>query len=224
VFAFGSVVSSNETYRRYAASSIEAVREPGDVVVVKRGQECIFRAYNDILDEVSGKDDLEAVVLMHQDVEIHDPEFHSKVRKRFSDPRVAILGPIGGIGITSMSWWRCERPVGSIYWNMFPGLSLEDVFDTRGEVLGPGGDAEPVDSLDGLLMVLSPWAARELLFDEALGPAFHGYDADICFQARQRGRLVYAEPLAVSHHNDARPSDPEGFRRAYVSFAEKWGF
>ncbi len=43
-----------------------------------------------------------------------------------------------------------------------------------------------VDSIDGFVMVLSPWAVRELRFDESLGK-IHGYDFDLCLQVRDAG-------------------------------------
>ena len=43
-----------------------------------------------------------------------------------------------------------------------------------------------VETLDGFLLVLSPWAVRTLRFDESLGE-FHGYDLDFCLQVREAG-------------------------------------
>ena len=44
-----------------------------------------------------------------------------------------------------------------------------------------------VDSIDGFVMVLSLWAVRNLRFDESLGK-LHGYDFDICMQAKAATR------------------------------------
>ena len=45
-------------------------------------------------------------------------------------------------------------------------------------------------------MVLSPWAVRELRFDESLGK-LHGYDFDICMQARAAGKKVVTADFRV---------------------------
>ena len=45
-------------------------------------------------------------------------------------------------------------------------------------------------------MVLSPWAVRELRFDESLGK-LHGYDFDICMQARAAGKKVVDAPTSA---------------------------
>src|SRR5205085_5644484 len=79
-----------------------------------------------------------------------------------------------------------------------------------------------VDTVDRVLLVLSPWVVRHLRFDEALGPR-HGYEFDLCRQARAAGRKVIVENLAVAH---ARPlgviDDPEAWIEAHVRAAEKW--
>ena len=49
-----------------------------------------------------------------------------------------------------------------------------------------------VESLDGFVMAFTPWAMRNLRFDESLGK-LHGYDLDICLQAREAGKKVAAE-------------------------------
>ncbi len=43
-----------------------------------------------------------------------------------------------------------------------------------------------VDTVDGLIMVLSPWTVRNVRFDESLGSQLHGYDFDLCLQVQRR--------------------------------------
>src|SRR5436190_10029638 len=71
-------------------------------------------------------------------------------------------------------------------------------------------------------MVLSPWAVRELRFDESLGD-LHGYDFDICMQARAAGKkVVTADFRVVHHHSLDLISDPEAWTLACIRLAEKW--
>src|SRR5438477_61536 len=80
-----------------------------------------------------------------------------------------------------------------------------------------------VDSLDGFVMVLSPWAVRELRFDESLGTSLHGYDFDFCCQARAAGKkVVTADVQVVHHHSLTLVSDPEAWIAAHMRLAEKW--
>ena len=52
-----------------------------------------------------------------------------------------------------------------------------------------------VDAIDGFVMAVSPWAVRNLRFDESLGK-IHGYDFDFCAQARAAGHKVVTADLA----------------------------
>ncbi len=71
-------------------------------------------------------------------------------------------------------------------------------------------------------MVLSPWAVRELRFDESLGK-LHGYDFDICMQARAAGKkVVTADFRAIHHHSLELINDPETWTQTYIRLAEKW--
>jgi hypothetical protein len=76
--------------------------------------------------------------------------------------------------------------------------------------------------VDGFLMVLSPWAVRNVRFDESLGP-LHGYDVDFCLQVRKAGRkVVTADLRAVHNHSLELVSDADGWIDAHMRIAEKW--
>jgi GT2 family glycosyltransferase len=69
---------------------------------------------------------------------------------------------------------------------------------------------------------MSPWAVRELRFDESLGQ-LHGYDYDMCLQARAAGKKVIAEDLRVVHHHSLKLlQDVDGWISAHIRVAEKW--
>jgi hypothetical protein len=71
-------------------------------------------------------------------------------------------------------------------------------------------------------MALSPWAVRELRFDESLGQ-IHGYDFDFCCQARAAGKkVVTADFRAIHHHSLELIRDTGGWIEAHVKVAEKW--
>ena len=70
--------------------------------------------------------------------------------------------------------------------------------------------------------MLSPWAVRELRFDESLGQ-LHGYDFDFCLQVRAAGRKVVTADFRAIHHHALEPfSDAEDWIAAHVRVAEKW--
>jgi GT2 family glycosyltransferase len=127
------------------------------------------------------------------------------------------------VGVRSIAWWE-----GAVTWASFTH---------RYEELGGGdfpamtwdsSDVPPVakigevDSIDGFLMVIPPWAVHELRFDETLG-MLHGYDFDFCCQVRAAGKKVITADLrAIHHHSLELISDPEGWMATYIRLIEKW--
>jgi hypothetical protein len=207
MIAFAVCVGSEEKYRRYAAPGIRLACEPDSIVAEVTTTESIFSAYNEVLEALAPRQDLEALVLLHEDTEIVDTAFCEKLRARLAQPGVAVVGAIGARGVTSLAWWE--------------GKGYGRAIETRG-VVDFGGGSHDVDSVDGLLMALSPWAVRELRFDEQSFTGFHGYDADICFQARAAGRRVVVEELALVHHTKGGYGDLEAFKRCDSAFRAKW--
>ena len=207
MIAFAACVGSADKFRHYALPGIRLAAEPDSLVAEAATDRSIFAAYNEVLDAVGGRDDLEALVLLHEDTEIVDPGLGAKLRHRLSDPGVAVVGPIGARAVTSLRWWE--------------GEGRGRVRETRG-LVDFGGGVHDVDVLDGLMLVLSPWAVRTLRFDEERFSGFHGYDADICLQARAAGRRVVVDELAVVHHTKGGYGDEAAFRRADELWRAKW--
>jgi hypothetical protein len=96
------------------------------------------------------------------------------------------------------------------------------VFERRGVIAHSWHDPD-VDMVDGLLMVLSPWAVANLRCDSDRFAGFHGYDADLCFSARAAGRKVMVEELSVFHHTKGGYGDAASFAAADAAFRAKWG-
>jgi GT2 family glycosyltransferase len=224
MIAFGSSITDSEAYARYAERGIRLVAEPDSEIIAQAASAgSIFRTYNILCDRVADRDDLEALVLLHQDAEIVDPDFCQKVRAALSDPQVAIVGCAGAVGVRSIAWWE-----GSVTWAGF-----SHVYDELGggEIPAPTWDPDDlpayaetgeVDSIDGFVMALSPWAVRELRFDESLG-YLHGYDFDICMQARTAGRkVVTADFRALHHHSLNLVQNTDRWIEAHIRVAEKW--
>jgi Glycosyltransferase like family len=223
VIVFGTAVTDPETYERCAVPGIRRVAEADSVVLAHQTAGSLFRNYNLLLDMAAAHDGLEALVLVHQDAELEDPDFVKKVRTALRDPDVAIVGCVGAVGVRSIAWWQ-----GAVTW-----ASVTHRYQEYGggdtEAAGWDPDKLPsyaqpgeVDVIDGVVMVLSPWAVRELRFDESLGN-LHGYDFDICMQARSKGRKVVTTDFRVIHHHSLELiKDPETWTLAYIRLVEKW--
>src|ERR671919_744047 len=106
MIAFGCPITDGRAYAQYAERGIELVREPDSKVFAYQSAGSLFRTYNLFLDLAKKLDHLEALVLLHQDAEIVDPEFCTKVRKALQDPEVAIVGCGGALGVRNIAWWQ----------------------------------------------------------------------------------------------------------------------
>jgi len=223
VFVFGCPVTKEEVYEECAAPGLELVKEPDSEIMAIDSAGSLFRNYNLLMDRVADREDLEALILLHQDAEIVDPEFCAKVRRGLRDPDVAVLGCAGAIGVRSIAWWE-----GSVVWAAYKhrfremgGGEIPAMTWREDEIPGYARTGE-VDSIDGFVMALTPWAIRNLRFDESLG-MLHGYDFDICLQAREAGKKVAVENMRVIHHHSLELiSDIEAWTDAHMRVAEKW--
>lgn len=223
MIVFGTAVTDPETYDRCAAAGIQRAAEPDSVILAHQTAGSLFRNYNLLLDMAVEHEGLEALVLVHQDAELDDLDFATKVREALRDPDVAIIGCVGALGVRSIAWWQ-----GAVTWASVTHRYQEyGGGDTEAAGWDPGklpSYAHPgeVDSIDGVVMVLSPWAVRKLRFDESLGN-LHGYDFDLCMQARAAGRKVVTANFHVIHHHSLELiSDPEAWTQSYIRLVQKW--
>lgn len=224
MIALGTAVTQDAVYEECARPGFDLIREPDTELLVFPAAGSIFRSYNLILDRASRIEGLEALVLVHQDAEIIDPEFLTKVRTAMSDPDVAIVGCAGAFGVRSIAWWE-----GLVTWAAYthkypewgggeiPGLTW--IPDRTPSYTRPG----EVDSVDGFVMAFSPWAIQNLRFDESVGSALHGYDFDICMQAKAAGKKIMVEDMRVIHHHNLELiSEGEAWVEVHMKLARKW--
>jgi hypothetical protein len=220
MLAFGCSIILPDAFQRFALPGIERAREEDSVVLPHAAAGSVARSYNLLLDSVAELPGLEAAVLLHEDAEILDADFGAKLRDAFADPAVAIVGCVGARGAKDIAWWD-----GAISWNSAPYRYGEA---GGGELVfgGPNAVAAPtpgeVDTVYGVLLAFSPWAAQNLRFDESIG-MLHGYDFDLCRQARAQGRKVLAADLRVAHHHSLDlVSDIEIWVAAHMRSSELW--
>ncbi len=224
MIAFGCAVTDSELYQRFAGPGIRLAAEPDSTQLAHAAPRSVVRTYNLILDQAAADEDLEALVIVDQQVEILDPLLCHKLRRAFGDPEVAVVGCAGAVGVRSIAWWEgTAARASSVYRSAelggeFPGFipdgwnPHEQSVDLRGEV----------DTVDGLLMALSPWAVRNVRFDESLGPRY-GYDFDFCTQVRAADRKVVIEDLKVAHYFPLGVlQDPDTWVEAHMKASEKW--
>jgi Glycosyltransferase like family len=223
MIAFGVSITSPDAYRRFAEPGVRRAAELDSVVYPFAAAGSIFRSYNLLLDTAAAHDDLEALVLVHQDAEIVDSDFCDKVRRALGDPDVGVVGCVGAIGVRSIAWWE-----GSVTWASFihrygeHGGGDLPAFSWKADEMPPYARTGEVDTVDGFLMALSPWVVRNVRFDESLGQ-LHGYDFDFCLQVRAAGRkVVTADFRAIHNHSLELVSNHDTWVEAHMRIAEKW--
>src|SRR5262249_17861722 len=142
-----------------------------------------------------------------------------KVRDALRDQEVGAIGCAGANCVHSIAWWEGEVVSASVRqrYQEYHGGEIDSVsWATR-----KPPPAE-VEALDGQLLVLSPWAVRNLRFDETLLLG-HGFDLDFSLSVRQAGRKLLVSDLRVLHHRSLELiNDLEVWIEAHIRLAEKW--
>ena len=224
MIAFGCSITAPDVYARCAERGLRLVAEPDSEIIANAAAGSLFRSYNLLINTVADRDDLEALVLVHQDSEIIDPDFCKKLRDVLRESDVGVVGCVGAIDVRSIAWWE-----GSVTWasfihrySEFGGGDLPSL--TWGsENLPAYARTGEVETLDGFVLALSPWAVKNIRFDEGLGSQIHGYDLDFCLQVREAGnRVMTADFKVVHHHSLQLVSDPDVWINAHIKIADKW--
>lgn len=202
MIGYGCCVGSWEKLRRNVIP-----RTGGRPLLALSGQTQLTVAYNTILDAHRGRG-LDAVILLHDDLEIVDPDAEAVFLAALADPDVAMVGVCGGKGDASLAWWTSET-VGHQR--------------TDSGLLDFGQRAGDVAFIEGSIMVFSPWAVDNLRFDTRY-PGFLGYD-DICLTARAAGKRVSVVDVDTHHHSTVGFKSPqvrEAWDVAESIFQAKW--
>jgi hypothetical protein len=223
MIAFGCAITKPEVYERCAKVGIKLAAEPDSEVFALPAVGSIFASYNAVIERAAQCENLEALVLVHQDTEIVNADFTAKVRAALADPAAGVLGCVGAIGVRSIAWWEGSVALASFVhrYEDHGGGDLP-AFSWNVEDAPPYARFAEVDTLDGFLLVLSPWVVANIRFDESLGQ-FHGYDFDFCLQVREAGRKVMTIDCKAIHHHGLHPfTDPEPWIEAHMRVAEKW--
>jgi hypothetical protein len=198
---YGVCVGSWDKFTRNVAPRTE-----GRPLVALYGQTQLTTAYNTILDAYRGRD-LDAVILLHDDLEITDPRAERKFLEAMAAD-VALVGVCGGKGDKTLAWWTSETV----------GHQMTD-----SGMLDFGPRTGDVAFIEGSIMVFGPWAVENLRFDERY-PGFLGYD-DVCLTARAAGKRVVVADVDTHHHSTVGFKSPEIARAWDVAeeiFQEKW--
>lgn len=217
VIAFGCPIIAPDVYERGAKAGFDRAVEPDSVVYAHAASGSVARGYNLLFDTAAKLPELEALVVVHEDAEIVDPQFCAKLRAVIADPEVGVVGCVGAKDVGDIAWWD-----GEVTWSSATAHYGElGGGELRLETEAAASPGE-VDTVYGVLMAFSPWVVRNLRFEESVG-LLHGYDFDICRKARRAGKKVLAAELAVTHHHSLDLiEDIEIWVAAHMRAADLW--
>ncbi len=209
MIVFGTAISDREVYERIALPSIRRVREPDSPVLVREGYDSIQRPYNEMMDEAAGHPELEALILLHQDLELTDGSLLSRVRPLLKDPRTGLIGLLGACKVRLHCWTATENLFGT---SVAPGVEIRHSVGSH-----------EVQGVDGAMLVMAPWVVRSIRFGEALAERFHGYDVDFSLRVRAAGGRVICNDVPYIHHMSRLwEDDREAIRDAGIALARMW--
>ena len=221
VIAFGSAITKPELYRRCAEPGLRVAAEAGlREMFAFESIGSIFQSYNRVLDGRRGARrprGAGAAAPGHRDRGLR---LLRQVREALREPDVGLAGCVGAIGVRSIAWWEGSVTLASFI-HRYPEHGGGDLpaFSWAWAEAPPYARLGEVETLDGFLLVLSPWVVRNVRFDESLG-AFHGYDLDFSSPGpggREEGRD--GRPPAIHHHPLESFSDPQEWIDAHVKVA-----
>ena len=174
------------------------------------GHPSIAHSYNALIKEAKNRG-FRYLALCHQDLVFLSSDLKARVSKFFEDfPDTAVAGVIGARAVQNLKWWK--------------GTKIGSLIEGRGPIPGYIEEhrGEPVDAIDGCVMVLDISRLPEDLWFDTAYPGYHAYDVDFCFTVRARtDKKVRIIDLPV-YHATKGSSSPEEFGKHNKIFKEKW--
>ena len=146
------------------------------------GQRSLSHAYNRILHTYAA-DHAGPVVLLHDDLQVVDPDVEAKILEALDGPDVALVGVCGGTSDASLAWWNG------------PTIGHQR---TDARMLDFGARTGEAAILEGSFLAFSPWAVQYLRYDERF-PGFHSAD-EVCLTARRAGKRLIVADIDTHHH------------------------
>lgn len=141
---------------------------------------------------------------MHDDVTIHDEEWKNRIEAEFADPKVAIVGMGGALGMGTPEIYK--RPYEIWQLQRIDYYSNQTDWQVHGK-LETG--ARDVAVVDGFFM-----AVRRSFLDEIGGwswmqTRFHCYDLALCLMVHRRGWKVRMVGVNCTHHGGKTSTSAE---------------
>lgn len=188
-----------------------------DLEYVYENTEGLSKIYNKFLSKYKNSDTI--VLLLHDDVEIHDRFFYKKLIK--AHEYYDIVGLAGATKQTYNKnspalWHHCSddatKNLRGIVAHFFPPNTYNSVFF--------GKTPSEVNVIDGLFMSFNMKTIKEKIFDEDFD--FHHYDLAMCQKAVEKGYSIGVWLIFVVHHGLGEFNNDE-WKNSNELFLKKYG-
>ena len=153
------------------------------------------------------------IAFMHDDCEIHDPDWPAKVEAEFADPKVAVVGLGGALGLGDPELYKVPYNLNQ--------LARKDYFSnqTDFEVHGQRETgSRNVAVVDGFFMAIRTSFLGEIGGWSGFPYTFHMYDAYICLKALELGYRIRMTGISCTHHGGGTSTGPE-----YIDWCKERG-
>lgn len=185
-----------------------------EIIIIDNSQNqySIFSAYNKGLEKSS----YPYVCFIHQDVKFITSKWGEKLITHLSDSKVGVVGIAGGkIATKTPSSWSISGRRMNIVQHRHKGEPLH--------IRKPLNFSEtrlPAIVIDGVFLSMRRDLFKEIKFDESFS-GFHGYDYDICIQAKVAGYSNYVVyDILLEHFSEG--TQTKQYYINLINIAKKW--
>jgi hypothetical protein len=219
IICFGTCVGNPEKWRKHCIPGVQHNMDEPYRWLSYASVGHVPGTYQQILEAARAMPDVDALVFLHDDLEIQDPKFATKIREALT--RYDVVGLVGTTKLTSMRWWEH----GPSTWRGYAvdGRNGRTVVQGMRNVDGSFDDY--VESVDGMLFALNRRAIDSRIgFSPGVYRGIHGYVEELCMQARrQAGLKIGVTRIDAFHHTQGGYAGGEAaFDEADKAFRYVW--
>ena len=143
-------------------------------------------------------------IFMHNDVTFHEDNWRERVASEFDDPKVAIVGLGGALGIGTSDIYKKPYDIWQLTRQRYFSNQLD--WRTHGQLETGSRDVAVVD---GFFMAIRGEFLRKIGGWSWFPFEFHGYDTCMCLMAHRHGWKVRMVGIPCVHHGGGASTTPE---------------
>jgi hypothetical protein len=202
------ISSANPEYLIAIKKNIdETVGVPYEVLAVANGdgQKGICEIYN----TAGAKAQYDVLCFMHEDINLHTPDWGKKVVEIMSEPEIGLLGIAGSTykSLTPAAWACPGMDLSRYKLNIIQNYKFVKKEPTRYQTHKGLKTREEVAAIDGVWMCTRKEVFDEFPFDQELFTGFHGYDLDYSLSVGLKFKVIVTYEILLEHFSEGNYSE-----------------